>query len=486
MKNSIAHVASLLAVICMAAACEQTPIENPAPQAAQTVSFVISDQGVTKASVLETSVNRLEVEPINGVEYVIEETATPMDCLFGYMPMTKGTPAYTENVADLYGKFSGIAYIPGTETVKYPAAEFTPSGIEGNWEHQYADFVWPSEGYRFFMQMPVAECAALAPQYGTDGKISFDFTSPTEATAQKDLLFTSKLCKADHETLVFFHALAAVRFEIGTKGEGVKGISKIELTGLKNAGSCVITPDYSKTSADNVKWSDRSGSVSYSVSFTGKEQEGQDLSGGTTFPSEFYASTSSSLNNADFTKTFNIIPQVVGEDVKAVLTVELTDGTQVTRTVQFGSNLKLANKEWLAGTLYTYKFTVKNDIEIEVEEEFDKTTKSNVDVKNTGDVDAFIRAIIVANWVDADGVVVAPFANEGTMTPSSSSKWVKSGAYYYYNEAVEPGCSTENLFDSYTYTSEQVPVEGAHLEMTIASQAVAAVPGKTYDEVWGL
>ena len=41
-------------------------------------------------------------------------------------------------------------------------------------------------------------------------------------------------------------------------------------------------------------------------------------------------------------------------------------------------------------------------VSCEITENFDKTTKSNVQVKNTGTTDAYIRATYVVNWLDKD------------------------------------------------------------------------------------
>ena len=46
-------------------------------------------------------------------------------------------------------------------------------------------------------------------------------------------------------------------------------------------------------------------------------------------------------------------------------------------------------------------------VSCEITENFDKTTKSNVQVKNTGTTDAYIRATYVVNWLDKDNNIVA-------------------------------------------------------------------------------
>ena len=104
-----------------------------------------------------------------------------------------------------------------------------------------------------------------------------------------------------------------------------------------------------------------------------------------------------------------------------------------------------------------------------VVEEFDKQTKKNVTIQNTGNTSAYIRAAVVGNWVK-DGKIVAPWVDNINY---SQSGWVKGNdGYYYYQSEVTAGQVTSNLFDSYEPGS--APVADAHLEMTIVCQAVQA------------
>lgn len=77
----------------------------------------------------------------------------------------------------------------------------------------------------------------------------------------------------------------------------------------------------------------------------------------------------------------------------------------------------------------------------------------------------------------------------GTWVNFPGTNWVKNGLYYYFTEPVGGGLTTTTpLFKSFTYTSDQaqIVVAGAHLEMAIASQAVPAVTGQTWQKAWGI
>jgi hypothetical protein len=77
-------------------------------------------------------------------------------------------------------------------------------------------------------------------------------------------------------------------------------------------------------------------------------------------------------------------------------------------------------------------------------------SKNDVQIKNTGDTAAYIRATVVVNWTDADGTKI--WANkpvEGTdyniVYNLSDDGWVKgSDGFYYYSKAVSP-TSPDNL-----------------------------------------
>lgn len=69
--------------------------------------------------------------------------------------------------------------------------------------------------------------------------------------------------------------------------------------------------------------------------------------------------------------------------------------------------------------------------------------KSNVQIKNTGDTDAYIRVTVVVNWMNDDGTKVwatKPVEGEDyTISYDLSKGWVDGDdGYYYYTKAVPP------------------------------------------------
>lgn len=112
-------------------------------------------------------------------------------------------------------------------------------------------------------------------------------------------------------------------------------------------------------------------------------------------------------------------------------------------------------------------------------------TKSNVAVKNVGNVPVYIRAIIVTNWKDSNGNIVgdAPIKDtDYTMELSNSTNWIKGAdGYYYYKLPVQPGKSTEILIDTLKQIVEH---ENQDLVVDIIAQSIQAEPDKAVIESW--
>lgn len=119
-------------------------------------------------------------------------------------------------------------------------------------------------------------------------------------------------------------------------------------------------------------------------------------------------------------------------------------------------------------------------ISTEVEETVSNREKSEIKVKNTGDIDAYIRVAIVMNWVNGTEIV----SGELPALPSVlGQNWIKQGDYYYYTVPVASGRETGVLF-SQAIKEENAP-DGCHLQVTILAEAVQSVPKDAVEEAWG-
>ena len=125
-----------------------------------------------------------------------------------------------------------------------------------------------------------------------------------------------------------------------------------------------------------------------------------------------------------------------------------------------------------------------------VVEDFDGTTKKDVQIKNTSNIPAYIRAYVVVTWKDAQGNVYGklPIAGEGkdyTMTMPNNTKWVKNGDYWYYTEAVAAGGYTEKLIDECKLIGPP-PADDYSLSVEIIAEAIQSQPVDAVNQAWGV
>ena len=120
-------------------------------------------------------------------------------------------------------------------------------------------------------------------------------------------------------------------------------------------------------------------------------------------------------------------------------------------------------------------------------EKFDQNKKEDVKVKNTGTIDAYIRATYVINWLDQDGNIAAsdPEGYGYTLNETADDKWVKgSDGYFYYTSPVAPGASTAGSLLTCTVTSPENPEYTLSVE--ILAEAIQSTPDKAVQEAWGV
>lgn len=99
-------------------------------------------------------------------------------------------------------------------------------------------------------------------------------------------------------------------------------------------------------------------------------------------------------------------------------------------------------------------------------------------IENTGNIDAYIRAAVVATWQDDSGTVHAT-APDYTVTHDG---WTLNDGFYYYSSAVAPEASTTALHAS---TTAEAPAEGYTVKVEILAQAIQAEPTNVVTEEWG-
>lgn len=121
-----------------------------------------------------------------------------------------------------------------------------------------------------------------------------------------------------------------------------------------------------------------------------------------------------------------------------------------------------------------------------VEETFESGVKCDVAIRNTGNIDAYIRACVVVTFVSDDGKILASAPQENTdyIILWNSHGWVKgSDGYWYHEKAVAPDNATTDLIQSSSVISAP---EGYHLDIQIIASAIQSEPYRAVQEAWGI
>ena len=129
-------------------------------------------------------------------------------------------------------------------------------------------------------------------------------------------------------------------------------------------------------------------------------------------------------------------------------------------------------------------FTPSN-VACRVTENFDGTTKSNVNVTNTGDTEAYIRVKLVTYRVNANGDHIGGTATIPTFEPGAG--WKVYNGYYYYTSPVKPGEKpAADLIDSITLTGSYNDADGGKQVIEVMAEAIQSQPPAAFGSSWGV
>lgn len=127
-----------------------------------------------------------------------------------------------------------------------------------------------------------------------------------------------------------------------------------------------------------------------------------------------------------------------------------------------------------------------SEVTTKVEETFEGGEKTNVSIKNTGDIEAYIRAAVVITWKDADGNVYgqAPVAGEDyTIMYATDTGWkMASDGFWYYTTPVAVDANTGYLIISCTDLGNAP--EGYFLSVEIIGSGIQSKPDHVVTTVW--
>ncbi|MBO4769029.1 MAG: fimbrillin family protein [Bacteroidales bacterium] len=577
-------LAAFAAVGALMSSCQnEKDIEIPAQKSGE-VSLVFG--GIETRSMEQSApimVNTYDLGTTEAGEHLaFEETVTELGVLTDEVMETRGTPVYTENVTTVYGEsFNGEIHGASGRVASDGAFEIFPlSGGRNAWRRELGFDPWVKAGgdVSFFLHMPATLTGAsyYSPQYNNAAANGScitigQFKSPETASEQQDILLAVR--NIDFETykeeyqnggakVLFHHALTGVKFAIGnnttqagnrTPADEIQTfITKVEIKGLADQGQLRYQPyavsgsteipaneddpsEYSSAADNCMLWSRlRSNNVVFSQEFTDDDiidfvSGSDDVNG----PASFYnGGANRNLNKKDASLTFWFIPQEITDKLVVDVTIKVWGGSEMRDeqviTLNLGEKIleqvaagKTTNQVWKAGQLRT--FTLKPDlVDVEIHDKVSKFEKTDVVITNTGNVDAYIRAMIVANWWgkagSENGIAMGYTSAEPTafvpmwkMSGTSGDNyggvfeglpgtdWVlASDGYFYYKNKVAPSQETgDKLFIKYSLDTQAHPVpeiwylDGAmkqytnvSLKMEIPVQAIEAKEGSQWDTAW--
>lgn len=538
-KNYIKIMAATMLVFASACSVENE-IEggDPSVTGENTIAFSMGSAATRSASIEEFA-EPGAIIPLgkdeNGTSYILEESIVDLNT-----PVTKGTPAYTENVGTLYRSFAAKSELNENGVDAFPYDSNTQK-----WSKTYDESIWKnSSSLNFYMYMPTdmtgGNNSPVTSLSFADKKISFSYSSPANAADQDDILFSYKeLKKSEYNpekgaSILFHHALTGVKFRIGNEASditnnGIK-ITNISFKGLFDSGSCTVTPrdekkvasgvdnptgDYSSGDGTTVVWNNRtvtknkvisSGTIEGTVDYSKTTSFGNKGAYPTSFSSKY---ADNNLNDAEGTQTFWLIPQPLTGDVKLSITYEINGKTD-TWEIDFGTAVGATT--WQAGQIRTYTIKI-DDVNVHISDAItEKGDKNNIVIKNTGNTKAFIRATIIGNWCADNGEAVfgytdflvpdSPYVEipswtidnpgGGKFSGLPGEGWVRAkDGYFYYTTALESGATAPALFTSYTPgEAPKYQIAGknidAHFVMEIATQAITTnkIDGTGSYETW--
>ena len=123
-----------------------------------------------------------------------------------------------------------------------------------------------------------------------------------------------------------------------------------------------------------------------------------------------------------------------------------------------------------------------------IEESFENDVKKDVKVKNTGNINAFIRATIVITWQNNKGEVYPVLPEKGTdyaITLNPDNGWFENNGIYYCKTEVAPGASTPVLIKECTQEIANAP-KGYGLNVEILSSSIQSLPRSAVKDAWGI
>ena len=115
-----------------------------------------------------------------------------------------------------------------------------------------------------------------------------------------------------------------------------------------------------------------------------------------------------------------------------------------------------------------------SEVSCEVIETFENNVKSDVSIKNTSNIPAYIRATYIVTWQDESGNVYGSKPMRDTdYSITIAEGWTEAGGYYYWPDPVAVNDTTGVLIAE-CMPLKAAPAEGYFLSVEIIAEAIQA------------
>ena len=126
------------------------------------------------------------------------------------------------------------------------------------------------------------------------------------------------------------------------------------------------------------------------------------------------------------------------------------------------------------------------EVTCEVQEDFNGTVKKDVTVKNTSNIDAYLRVKLVTYRVNEKGERIGGTAAIPGFTPGNG--WFAKDGFYYYNKPVAPGDTpaTDLIGDKGIKLVEYIDADGGKQVIEVIAEAIQSVPTSVVEQMWNV
>ncbi len=301
-----------------------------------------------------------------------------------------------------------------------------------------------------------------------------------DATEQKDVFmaYARQGKESGSVDLKYIHALSSIKFQAGKALSGE--VQNITISNVYAGGTLTYLPNGS----DNLTWD--LDNERYTLNQDFAQGIGEDFTG------DLSQGITHDIDNT----IFMLIPQPLTE--KTITIKYLRDGESQAKTY----SASIPGEQWKPGKSYTYTISLMDGFGIDIETPTPPSGTSVIDgikINNTNNRTCYIRAMIIANWVDEDGNIAAILdpdevnliISEGNSNYQLSTDWrsywfydESTNIYYYRKPLNRTESTTVCLFEKFT---NPIPhSEGLKLDFYVLVQAVDADRDKaSVKAAWG-